>query len=100
MCAVWLPVNCDIFQSERSVAYGKFPQLHIDTRPANHLFESDKTLAAIAVSRVSLAAVSALCPVWTHTLFPLVNTRNLLTICREGGGIEIFVSSESASAAV
>lgn len=44
-------------------------QLHIDTRPANHLFESDKTLAAIAVSRVSLAAVSALSGLDTHT-FP------------------------------
>lgn len=74
-------------------------QLHIDTRPAKHLFESDKTLAAIAVSRVSLAAVSALCPVWKHTLFPRVNTQNLLTIC-QGREIKIFVSSELASAAV
>lgn len=49
---------------------GKFPtktQLHIDTHcRANHLFESDRTLAAIAVSRVSLAAVDSLCAVWPN----------------------------------
>lgn len=77
---------------------GKFPtktQLHIDTHcRANHLFESDRTLAAIAVSRVSLAAVDSLCAVWPNNS-PLVNTRNYLAIL--SGKREHFFGSRFTS---